>query len=120
MKGEEKMKKFLSENYWKLGAVFTSSVIFPLTCSANTLGGRTLSIDWPWVAFIRSLFQEVTGDTAKILGGLAIASAIGMSWSGNGNFSSTAIKTAASIGVICWIPSGIQYITSSASGMLAF
>lgn len=114
------MNKFVKENYWKLGAVFTSTVLFPLQCSAHTWSGGTVSIDWPWTKFINSLVTEMTGPVPKALGTLAIVSAAGMAFSGSNNFSSKMIALVFAIGIAIFAPTFINAISSSGTGMLAF
>lgn len=114
------MKKFISENYWKLGAIFTSTVLFPLQVSAHTWSGGTVSVDWPWTKFLNSLVGEFTGPVPKALGTLAIVSAAGMTMAGNGNFSSKAIALTFATGAALFAPTFINAISSSGTGMLAF
>lgn len=113
------MKKIISQNYWKLGAVFTSTVLFPLQCSAHTLSGGTVSIDWPWTKFLNSLVEQMTGPVPKALGTLAIVAAAGMGLSGS-NFSNKMIGLIFAIGIALFAPTFINAISSSGTGMLAF
>ncbi len=114
------MKNFLMNNYWKLGAVLTTTILFQLPAYANTITGGKISIDWPWIRFFNSMAEHITGELATTLGIAGVGAAAVSAYNGNNNLAIKMMGLAFAVCIAKFAPTFINAISSSGSGMLAF
>lgn len=98
-----------------LAAVITSS---PLSQSLATTYQANLTVDWPWMAFLKSLAANLTGPLPMVLGILGIAGAAIAMFSGNhGGGTQRFILLIFAISICLFAPNFMEVLQQGAGGM---